>query len=255
MKRLLYLILAIGFLVACSKKDDTAPEFGDIDVNGATDHFFLEAGVSNTIRIALKDESLFQLRCTISKQGTIANHDEHTTASYFGMLIPNHGDFALDTVRNINGSEQTVTINFNVPLLNSGLWLLRLQALDNEGNLQTWEEDVMINSSAYPILSLVSMNEALTIGDGKITAPAGTPWQWQGDIYDLDTLQFIHITVMQSGDTVFSYLLDDVDTWTMDLQDNFPMSMPTETGQYQFKVRMADINGVETYRNSTLVVQ
>lgn len=253
--RRIYLLILLPLFAACSKKDDTAPVLAKISVNNTTDHFYLEAGISNTIAIQLQDESLFQLRCTLSKQGTIANHDEHSTGSYFGMLVPNHGDFALDTVRNLSGSEESVQLTFDVPSENFGLWTMRLQALDEDGNLQTTEEDIMINSSIYPSLSIVSIGAEVSIGDGKLTAPAGTPWNWQGDIYDLDTLDLVHITVTQNGDTISSYLQNQPLTWTLDLQEHFPMSMPSVPGQYQFRVRMRDLLGIETWRTSTLIVQ
>lgn len=249
------LSIALLSLMACSKEDKLSPVFASISLNSSDDHYYLEAGINNTLGIALEDDALFQLRCTITKQGNYANHDEHSTASYFGMLIPNHGDFALDTVRNLSGTSQNINLVFPVPAENSGLWTLRLQALDEEGNLQTMEEDVMINSSIYPALSIVSLGSDIAVGNGKLTAAAGTPWNWQGDIYDLDTLDYVHITITQNGDTISSYIQNSIATWTLDLQENFPMNMPSDAGQYQFKLRMGDIEGNETWRTSTLIVQ
>jgi hypothetical protein len=249
------LTIALLSLLACSKKDNSAPEFASVIINGSNDHPSLFAGQNNTVTIALQDEALFQLRCTFTKQGSYANHDAHTTDSYFGMLIPNHGEFKLDSVRNLNGTSESIDIVFPVTAENSGLWTMQLQALDEEGNLQTMVEDVMINSSIYPSLSITMLGSDVSIGDGKLTAAANTPWNWQGDIYDLDTLDYVHITVTQNGDTISSYIQNDPSTWTLDLHDNFPMQMPSTAGTYQFLVRMGDIDGNETWRSSRLIVE
>jgi hypothetical protein len=229
------------------------PLFESIKVNGSSDHFLLEAGIVNQITLKVTDNNLSQVKLTLERQGDFANHEHMANTNFFGLKIPNHGSFAYQEVRNVAESNMDISFMVDIPFETFGLWNLKIQALDQEGNLNSKDIDVSINSMAYPFVSISSMNPGFAFGDGNITADSGSPWQWEGEIFDLDSLDYVRITIQQNGDTISSFIAEDPQTWTMDLTD-IPMSMPSTIGQYQWRLEMADHLGRQTWRTSTLII-
>jgi hypothetical protein len=244
----------ICILCACSQKDNQAPFIAEMLVNGNSEHFALIAGIDNQLTFHLSDnEGLAQMKISLVKNGNYANHEHGTSTEYYGLYIPNHTDFDTVIVRNLSGKSQHINITCPIPYATSGLWTMTVQVLDTEGNLQSVNNNVFINSWAYPFLSMTSLNPQLLTSTGTITGIASTDWNWQGDLYDLDSLAYVHITIRQNSDTVYSYINDQPNTWTMNLE-SIPLSMPEAAGSYQFRIEMADLNGFTTWRTSTLNV-
>jgi hypothetical protein len=248
------IFIALCTFWGCSKKDNQAPFIAEMMVNGNSEHYSLEAGLDNQLTFHLSDnEGLAQMKISIVKNGNYANHEHGASTEYYGLYVPNHSDFDTVIVRNLSGTSQHLSIACPIPYATSGLWTMMVQVLDNEGNLQSVDNDIFINSWAYPFLSMTSLNPQLLTSTGTITGNASTAWNWQGDLYDLDSLAYVHITIRQNSDTVFSYINDQPNTWTMDLE-SIPLSMPEVAGNYQFRLEMADNNGYTTWRTSTLHV-
>jgi hypothetical protein len=248
------MIAACLLFGACSKEDHVAPTIRYISINGSTDHGSLEAGIENEIGILIQDENVRQVSCTVQREGPDANHDHGSATNFYGMVIPNHGYFMFNGFRNLDGELDEAVFNFEIPAANSGLWKIQVEALDRAGNYTRVEEYVAINSMAFPFVSLTGLSSALTIGEGTLTAPVLTNWDWQGDIYDLDSLDYVRMTIQRNGDTLQSYINEEPNAWTLDVS-NIPVTMPAEPGQYQFRLEVGDINGNQTWRTSTLIAE
>jgi hypothetical protein len=248
------LIAACVLFCACRKEDNVAPTIRYISINGSTDHGSLEAGIENKIGILIQDENVRQVSCTVQQVGSDANHDHGNGTNFYGMIIPNHGNFMFSGFRNLEGNQDEAVFSFDIPAATSGLWKIKVEALDRAGNLTRAEEYVSINSMVFPFISLTGLNSALTVGDGTLTAPVLTNWEWQGDIYDLDSLDYVRMTIKRNGNTLQSYINEDPNAWSLDVT-NIPVTMPSEPGQYDFRLEVGDLNGNQTWRTSTLIAE
>lgn len=248
------LIAACVLFCACSKEDQVAPMIHHVSINGSSDHGSFEAGIENEIAILLNDENISQVKVSLEKEGLNANHDHGSGTNFYGMIIPNHGEFSFNAVRNLEGTQAEAVFNFDIPAATSGLWKLQVQGIDEAGNLSSAVEYVAVNSMVFPFISLTGLNSALTVGDGTLTAPVLTNWEWQGDIYDLDSLDYVRMTIKRNGDTLQSYINEDPNAWSLDVS-NIPVTMPSEPGQYEFRLEVGDLNGNQTWRTSTLIAE
>jgi Bacterial Ig-like domain len=239
---------------SCSKEKNAEPIIQKLEVNGFTDHLSLEAGAMNTIKIIVADNDAVQVKLSLSKDGLYANHDHGFDVNYYGLLIPNHGDFAFDAVKNISELTPETAFTFTIPNDNSGLWKMNVQVLDDAGNLTSMSESLAINSMTFPNVSISAMNPDLELGEGRITGAINTTWNWSGSVFDFDSLSYVHATIQQNGDTISSYINNNPSTWSLPL-NNIPMAMPDQPGQYQWRLELMDYEGNQTWRTSTLVVE
>lgn len=207
------------------------------------------AGSPMSVDVVLQDNvALKQVKVEVSKMSASHEHSEDVVA----FVKPSIGKWDTLIIKNISGTEYLQTFGLNVPDTITGNWLMKVTALDEDGNINTAESPVSVHNSFIPIILVQSTDPAVS-ESGIIEMQVGSTLLLTGNIVDQDGLDYIRISILQSQDVIWSELIQPVNNWTYDLST---VELPpfANTGTFKCLLEASDVNGLYHYATATIKV-
>jgi len=238
-------------LFSCDKQDEESPSVISVYNVGVTDHYLhADAGSALSLEVKLSDnKSLKQVKIEIYRATTVHSHSTEIAA----FTPPQLGAWDTVFVKNISDTQYSGTFVFNVPDTISGSWMVTVSALDEEGNISFEDSDLMVHNPHIPLV-LVQSTTPIVSSNGIIQIQQGNTLQLTGNVVDLDTLDYVRVSLIKSSDTTWTTIWQPVETWTFDLnQVLFPLF--DQVGTFKCVIEATDLSGRYHYASATIKVE
>lgn len=247
---LLPFFAAVLLLASCEKMDEEKPVIHYVHNTGVTDHdLHADAGSAMSVDIKVSDnKSLKQLKIEIYKASAAHLHSTDPVA----FKLPQLGQWDTIFVKNIADSEYTGTFVFNVPDTISGAWIMEVTVLDDEGNINTVDAGIMVNNPLIPLIVVQSTNPVVS-ANGNIQISQNNSLELTGFVVDMDTLDYVKLSVIRSSDTTWTEQWQPIDNWTFNL-DQVVIPPFVLTGTYRCVIEAGDITGRYHYATANIVI-